>query len=96
MISDDDVRHVAKLARLYLEPDEISRMTAELAKILDHIDKMGELGADMAGVEPTAHVLDLANVTRPDKERPSVARDEALRNAPAVADDCFRVPRMGA
>ena len=96
MISDDDVRHVAKLARLHLEPDEISRMTVELAKILDHIDKMGELGADMAGVEPTAHVLDLANVTRPDKERPSVARDEALRNAPAVADDCFRVPRMGA
>ena len=96
MISDDDVRHVAKLARLHLEPDEISRMTVELAKILDHIDKMGELGADMTGVEPTAHVLDLANVTRPDKERPGVASDEALRNAPEVSDDCFRVPRMGA
>ena len=95
MISDDDVRHVAKLARLHLEPDEISRMTAELARILDHIDKMSELDADMEGVEPTAHVLDLSNVTRPDKQRPSIARDEALKNAPAVADDCFRVPRMG-
>jgi aspartyl-tRNA(Asn)/glutamyl-tRNA(Gln) amidotransferase subunit C len=95
MISDDDVRHVAKLARLHLESDEISRMTAELAKILDHIDKMSELGVDMDGVEPTAHVLDVTNVSRPDKQRPSIARDEALKNAPAVADDCFRVPRMG-
>jgi aspartyl-tRNA(Asn)/glutamyl-tRNA(Gln) amidotransferase subunit C len=95
MISDDDVRHVAKLARLHLERDEAARMTAELAKILEHIDKLGELG-DMADVEPTAHVLDVTNVMRPDKERPSLSRDEALRNAPATSDDCFRVPRMGA
>jgi aspartyl-tRNA(Asn)/glutamyl-tRNA(Gln) amidotransferase subunit C len=96
MISDDDVRHVAKLARLHLEPDEAARMTAELARILEHIDKLGELGGDMAGVEPMAHVLDVTNVMRADKERPSLPRDEALRNAPAVSDDCFRVPRMGA
>jgi aspartyl-tRNA(Asn)/glutamyl-tRNA(Gln) amidotransferase subunit C len=93
MISQDDVRHVAKLARLHLEPAEGERMTAELAKILEHIAKMSEL--DLADVEPTAHVLDLTNVTRADKERPSLPRDEALRNAPAVSDDSFRVPRMG-
>jgi aspartyl-tRNA(Asn)/glutamyl-tRNA(Gln) amidotransferase subunit C len=96
MISDDDVRHVAKLARLHLDSDETARMTAELAKILEHIDKISELGTDMAGVEATAHVLDVTNVTRADKVRPSLPRDEALRNAPAVSDDCFRVPRMGA
>jgi len=92
MISKDDVRHVARLARLRLEVDEADRMTAELAKILEHIDKLGEL--DLAAVEPTAHVLAVTDVVRPDKPRPSLPRDEALRNAPAVSDDCFRVPRM--
>jgi aspartyl-tRNA(Asn)/glutamyl-tRNA(Gln) amidotransferase subunit C len=92
MIGKDDVRHVARLARLRLEGDEADRMTAELAKILEHIDKLGEL--DLAAVEPTAHVLAITDVLRPDKPRPSLPRDEALRNAPAVSDDCFRVPRM--
>jgi aspartyl-tRNA(Asn)/glutamyl-tRNA(Gln) amidotransferase subunit C len=92
MIGKDDVRHVARLARLRLEGGEADRMTAELAKILEHIDKLGEL--DLAAVEPTAHVLAVTDVLRPDKPRPSLSRDEALRNAPAVSDDCFRVPRM--
>ena len=93
MIGEDDVRYVAKLARLRLERDEVARMTGELGKILSHIDKMSEL--DTSGVPPTAHVLDVANVTRPDKPVESLPRAEALRNAPAVSDDCFRVPRMG-
>ena len=67
-------------------------MTGELAKILAHIDKMGEL--DMSDVPPTAHVLDVVNVARADKARPSLPREQALRNAPAVTDDSFRVPRM--
>jgi aspartyl-tRNA(Asn)/glutamyl-tRNA(Gln) amidotransferase subunit C len=93
MITEDDVRYVAKLARLRLEPDEAERMTGELVKILAHIDKMSEL--DTADVPPTAHVLDVTNVTRPDRPRPGLPREEALRNAPAVGDDSFRVPRMG-
>jgi aspartyl-tRNA(Asn)/glutamyl-tRNA(Gln) amidotransferase subunit C len=92
MIGEDDVRYVARLARLRLEPDEVVRMTGELAKILAHIDKMSEL--DTADVRPTAHVLDVVNVTRPDKPRPGLSRTDVLRNAPAVNDDCFRVPRM--
>jgi len=93
MITDDDVRYVARLARLRLEPGEAERMTGELAKILGHIDKMSEL--DTVEVPPTAHVLDVVNVMRADKPRPSLERDDALRNAPAVADESFRVPRMG-
>jgi len=92
MIAEDDVRYVAKLARLRLDDDEIPRMTGELAKILKHIDKMSELDTD--GVMPTAHVLDIVNVTRVDRETASLPRSEALRNAPSVSDECFRVPRM--
>lgn len=93
MIAEDDVRYVAKLARLRLEPDEVERMTGELARILGHIDKMSELNT--SAVPPTAHVLDIVNVMRPDKPQPSLSREDALRNAPAVAGDSFRVPRMG-
>jgi len=93
MISEDDVRYVAQLARLRIEQDEAVRMTGELARILAHIDKMSAL--DLADVPPTAHVLDVVNVTREDRERPGLSREDALRNAPAVADECFRVPRMG-
>jgi aspartyl-tRNA(Asn)/glutamyl-tRNA(Gln) amidotransferase subunit C len=92
MIGEDDVRHVAKLARLRLEQADVERMTGELAKILSHIDKMSEL--DTADVPPTAHVLDVVNVMRADKSRPSISRAEALRNAPSVSSDSFRVPRM--
>jgi aspartyl-tRNA(Asn)/glutamyl-tRNA(Gln) amidotransferase subunit C len=92
MIGEDDVRHVAKLARLRLEKADVERMTGELAKILSHIDKMSEL--DTADVPPTAHVLDVVNVMRADKARPSIPRAEALRNAPSVSSDSFRVPRM--
>ena len=92
MIGENDVRYVARLARLRLDQDEIGRMTGELARILGHIDKMREL--DTSAVPPTAHVLDVVNVTRPDKPRPSLSREDALRNAPAVAHDSFRVPRM--
>jgi len=52
MIGEDDVRYVAKLARLRLEQDEVARMTGELAKILAHIDKMSEL--DVADVPLTS------------------------------------------
>jgi len=92
MISRDDVAHVARLARLRLEEAEADRVTAELARILEHIDKIGEL--DLTGVEPTAHVLAVADVLRADKPRPSLSRGDALRNAPAVSADCFRVPRI--
>jgi aspartyl-tRNA(Asn)/glutamyl-tRNA(Gln) amidotransferase subunit C len=92
MIGEDDVRHVARLARLRLADDEVQRMTGELARILEHIGKMSEL--DVTDVPATAHVLDVVNVTRPDVEVPGLSREAALRNAPAVADHCFRVPRM--
>lgn len=92
MIGEDDVRYVAKLARLGLEQADVERMTGELAKILSHIDKMSEL--DTADVPPTAHVLDVVNVMRADKARPSISCAEALRNAPSASSDSFRVPRM--
>lgn len=94
MIDRDQVLHVARLARLRLDDDEIERMPAELSKILEHVETMNEL--DLEGVEPTSHVVDLTNVLREDVPRPGLDRETALAQAPDAADDGFRVPSPGA
>jgi aspartyl-tRNA(Asn)/glutamyl-tRNA(Gln) amidotransferase subunit C len=91
-ISIDEARHVARLARLDLTDDELTKLTAELSALLDHVDRIRRL--DTAGVPPTAHPLPLTNVLRADEVRPSLDRDEVLAAAPAAEDDRFRVPRI--
>jgi aspartyl-tRNA(Asn)/glutamyl-tRNA(Gln) amidotransferase subunit C len=90
MIDREQVLHVARLARLKLTDDEIERMAGELSGILEHVDRISEL--DLAGVEPTSHVIALENVLRPDSARPSWSRDEVLDRAPDPASGSFRVP----
>ncbi len=58
MLDRAQVLHVARLARLELSEEEVERMAGELSKVLDHIEQIREL--DLAGVEPTSHVVDVA------------------------------------
>jgi aspartyl-tRNA(Asn)/glutamyl-tRNA(Gln) amidotransferase subunit C len=90
MIDRAAVLHVARLARLELSEAEVERMTGELSKVLEHIEKIGEL--DLDGVRPTSHVVEVSNALRPDEARPSLPREVALAAAPAVADGGFAVP----
>ncbi|MDX6655321.1 MAG: aspartyl-tRNA(Asn)/glutamyl-tRNA(Gln) amidotransferase subunit [Solirubrobacteraceae bacterium] len=90
MIDREQVLHVARLARLELSEDEVGRMTTELSKVLDHIEKIGEL--DLEGVPVTSHVVEVGGALRPDEPQPSLPRDVALASAPDVADGGFRVP----
>jgi aspartyl-tRNA(Asn)/glutamyl-tRNA(Gln) amidotransferase subunit C len=89
-ITLDEVRHVAKLARLELSEAEIVTLQGELSALLDHVEKIRRL--ETANVPPTAHPLPLANVLREDKETPCLDRDEVLAMAPAVESDRFLVP----
>ncbi len=81
---------MARLARLALTEDEVETMARELSGILEHVDRIGEL--DLEQVEPTAHVVDLENVLRPDEPRPSWPRERMLEQAPDPAEGAFRVP----
>jgi aspartyl-tRNA(Asn)/glutamyl-tRNA(Gln) amidotransferase subunit C len=90
MIDREDVLHVARLARLELTEAEVVQMTGELAKVLEHIARIGEL--DLDGVPPTSHVVELGNALRPDVPRPSLDPEVVLAQAPAVADGGFAVP----
>jgi aspartyl-tRNA(Asn)/glutamyl-tRNA(Gln) amidotransferase subunit C len=80
MLDRAQVLHVARLARLELTDDEVQRMAGELSNVLDHIEKIREL--DLAGVEPTAHVIDVAGVVRADDIEPSLPVEVALASAP--------------
>jgi aspartyl-tRNA(Asn)/glutamyl-tRNA(Gln) amidotransferase subunit C len=91
-ISQDDVAHVARLARLALSPDELQRYTTQLAAVLGHAADIEVL--DIEDVPPTAHPLPLSNVFREDVVGPSLDRDEVLAQAPEVEADRFRIPRI--
>jgi aspartyl-tRNA(Asn)/glutamyl-tRNA(Gln) amidotransferase subunit C len=90
VIDREQVLHVARLARLELSDEDVDRMASELGSILEAIERISEL--DLAGVEPTSHVVALENVLRPDDPRPSTERERVLALAPDPADGAFRVP----
>ena len=89
-ITREQVLHVAKLARLALNEEELTRLEGQLGAILEAVSKVSEL--DLEDVPPTSHPLDLVNVLRPDEPRPSLSLDEAFANAPEREGDAFRVP----
>ncbi len=87
-----DVAYVAQLARIHLQPDEKQKLESQLAQILEYVEKLGAL--DVSGMEPTAHAVPLVNVARPDDLQPSLAHEDALRNAPRQAGGLFIVPKI--
>lgn len=91
-ITETDVRHVAKLARLHLSDAEAAAMTEKLGQVLGYVGMLQEL--DVEGVEPLTHALDQINVFREDKAEPGLTPQEALRNAPDRDGDYFAVPKV--
>jgi aspartyl-tRNA(Asn)/glutamyl-tRNA(Gln) amidotransferase subunit C len=91
-ISKQDVEHVAKLARLELTEAEKEAFSKQLSSILTYVEKLKGLNTE--GVEPTATVLDQANVFRADKSRPSLPVEKALANAPESENGYFTVPKI--
>lgn len=91
-ITEDNVRHVAKLSRLHVSDEDVHHLTEQLAAVLDYIGKLNELDVD--GIEPMAHPLELVNVLRPDEEQPGMPTDAALANAPAKTPPFFKVPKV--
>ncbi len=92
-ITEQQVRYVADLANLKLSDEEVRKLRADLDEILAHMDKLNEL--DTTSVEPMAQVLYDAEETatlREDRERPALANEDALANAPMAGSGYFKVP----
>jgi aspartyl-tRNA(Asn)/glutamyl-tRNA(Gln) amidotransferase subunit C len=90
MLTRDDIRKVATLARLEFSERELVELTEQLGKIVSFVEQLGEV--DTTEVEPLAHPLDLHSVVREDRLSEGLSRESALANAPNHDDQFFLVP----
>ena len=91
-IRADDVRKVAKLARLDLPEEKIATYTGQLERILDYVDQLQAVDTD--GVPATTRAVEVVNVTREDTVVPTDVREQLLDEAPLREGDFFRVPKI--
>ncbi|MDV2496657.1 MAG: Asp-tRNA(Asn)/Glu-tRNA(Gln) amidotransferase subunit GatC [bacterium] len=91
-ISRDEVLHIARLARLTFSEAEVDRFAEQLSAILTYMEKLDEL--DTSGVEPTSHVLPLANVFKADETLPSLERDKIMSGGPSTEHGHYKVPKI--
>ncbi|WP_247000465.1 Asp-tRNA(Asn)/Glu-tRNA(Gln) amidotransferase subunit GatC [Halosolutus gelatinilyticus] len=86
-VSPEEVRHVAELARVDLDDDEVEQFTGQFADILEYFETLDE-------VPEVDREATLSNVMRPDEERDSLDSEEALRNASETEDEYFKGPNV--
>ena len=91
-ITQKDIRHVAKLARLDLDEAAIEAFYGQLGDILNYMETLNQV--DTRDVMPTAHAIDLANALRDDTPKPHLEPSKALENAPLQDDGSFIVPKV--
>ena len=91
-VSPEQVRHIAKLARIAMSDDELERLVPELNNILGWVEQLGEVDTD--GVEPLTAVIDQKLRLRDDVVNDGNIRDEVLANAPEAQHGFFAVPKV--
>ncbi len=91
-VTAEQVRHIARLARLEMSEEELERLVPELNNILDWVEQLGEV--DTAGVEPLTAVVPNALRLRDDQVTDGECRDEILGNAPVAEHGFFAVPKV--
>lgn len=92
LISDNDVRHVARLARIAISDEEVKRYQGQLERILDYVNKLKE--KDTSSVKPTAHPYDIANVWREDEAKPFAHLQDLFKNAPEMEETFYKVKKV--
>ena len=91
-LSKKQVYHIAQLARLQLEEDHFDDIVSKLSRIVDFVDQLQQVPTD--DVVPMAHPLDQAQRLRADAVTETNERDAIQRNAPAVTDGFYLVPKV--
>jgi len=91
-ITKDTIKYVAGLARIGMTGKELEYFTGQLDRILEYVHQLKDL--DVSGLEPTSHVMEMKNVYREDRVRPSLPVSEVLKNAPAKGDNLFKVKKI--
>lgn len=91
-LSKDDVEHVAQLARIELTDSEKEKYSQELSAIIDYVSELDE--APTTDVETIEQIVNLKNITRDDKVKPSLANKEVLANAPQKEDGFIKTKKI--
>jgi aspartyl-tRNA(Asn)/glutamyl-tRNA(Gln) amidotransferase subunit C len=91
-VSPEQVRHIAKLARIAMSDEELARLLPELNNILGWVEQLGEVDTD--GVEPLSTVIDQKLRLREDAVTDGDIRDDVLANAPDAQHGFFAVPKV--
>ncbi len=88
-LTREEVLHVAKLARVGLTEEDVTRLQQQLSQILDHFGALSAI--DTTDVPPTTHTLPLFSVMAADQPRPSLTQEQVLANAPNAQEGHLRV-----
>jgi aspartyl-tRNA(Asn)/glutamyl-tRNA(Gln) amidotransferase subunit C len=91
-VSPEQVRHIARLARIAMSDEEIERLAPELNAIIGWVEQLAEVNTD--GVEPLTAVIDQKLRLRDDVVTEGNIRDEILANAPDAQHGFFAVPKV--
>ncbi len=91
-LTDDQVRRLARLARIAIRPQDSAPVVERLNRVLGLIDQLRAV--DTAGIEPMAHALELIQRLRPDEVAEKDRRERYQAVAPAVADGLYLVPKV--
>ena len=91
-LTQDQVRHVARLARLNLSDSDIARYTEELTAILNYVEKLN--GVNTLDISPTFHTIPVKNVLREDEIKPSLQTSEFVNLAPDHDSRALKVPKI--
>ncbi len=87
-LSDEEVRHIANLANLFLTEEEVKKFQKQLSETLKYVEVLNELKTD--GIEPTSQVTGLENVTREDRVVPSLSQKKSLSSSSVVENTLFK------
>ena len=91
-LTDDDIKHIARLSALHLEPSAIPAVKKDLVDILNYVEQLNKVPTD--GVEPLSHVHGAVNAFRDDVLQDSLPVEEAGENSADFTRQGFRVPRI--
>jgi len=91
-ITSEQIRHVAKLARLAIDEDHLRKFVPQIETILGYVAQIQKV--QVSGIEPMAHAVPLCNVLRADEPAAPLPVEKVLRNAPATDGEFFRVPKV--
>ena len=91
-VREEDVRKVARLARIQVPDEELSALAAELGSILGWIEQLNAV--DISAVPPMASAAGIPLALREDEAKDETPREDILRNAPDSRSDCFAIPKV--